>query len=281
MDNQTTIDKIIQEVESAITLDHLILPSAPDSIVRIRQLLDDPDTSNTQLVQAISSDAALTARILKVSNSASYVSRGKIDNLTDAISRIGLKLIKVLVTNHAMMQIFYPQHGKTSLLIQKVYEHSIEVARLSYAIASTTKYLSVDDALLAGLVHDIGYLPLLQIVTKYNGIALDNKKINSLMINEHPRIGAILLRKWNFPDNIIDVVENHEHITRTDTGNADLTDVVRVADMIMAADRKQFEPHIARAEDINTYIRLAIRPECNMDDFSEYYEKAKTILPDL
>ena len=280
MENKATIDNFIHEVETAIKEDHLILPSSPDSIIRIRKLIDDPDTLNTQLAQAMSTDAALTARILKVANSARYISSGKIDKLTDAISRLGISLIKVLVTNHAMMQIFYPQKGKISLLIQKVYEHSLDVARLSYAIASMTKYLSADDALLAGLVHDIGYLPLLQVVTTYNDITLDNKAINSLMIKEHPRIGAELLKNWNFPDNIIDAIENHEHITRTDSGNADLADVIRVADIILANEKNQFEPHISRVEDTSIYIRLALSPECSTNDFSEQYEAAKEILPD-
>jgi putative nucleotidyltransferase with HDIG domain len=279
MDSKINIDQFINEVTEAIESDHLILPSPPDVVLRVSKLLDDPDSNPNELVKTISADAALAARILKVTNSVNFNRGTQIESLQQAVMRLGLKLIKILVTNHAMMQIFFQPSGNAAKLISQIYQHSIEVARLAYAITADINYLSTDDAMLSGLVHDIGYLPLLQVLAKYGEININDKAIQAIMIQEHPALGRKLLEKWNFPKNIIHVAEQHEQIERSDTGNADLTDVIIVAEHILSNEKNDFEPHKSDQENLMSYIRLGLTSSCSLEDFSEGIEAAKQILP--
>lgn len=281
MDSTINVDTFLYEVRNAIEHDQLILPSPSNVVSHISRLLDDPDTDPNLLVKTISADAALAARILKVANSVNYNTGAHIDSLQQAVMRLGLQLIKILLTNHAMMQIFFKPAGPAAKLIRQIYQHSIEVARLAYAITLDIKYLSTDDAMLSGLVHDIGYLPLLQVLAKYGEINLNNKAIQTMMIREHSHLGAKLLEKWNFPAIIIQVAQQHEYISRSDTGNADLVDVIMVAEHILMEEKEYFEPHQYDLENLTPYIRLGLAPSCPIAEFKAGIEAATQILPSV
>ena len=275
--------KLIEDVEAAIEHDKLILPSAPDTLVRVRQLLDNPHATTEQLASLIATDTALAARILKVANSVIYKTQNGIDNLQQAISRLGLKLIQTLVTSHAMMQLFAQNNASAnnpvSRLLNDVQTRSIEVARLSYAIARHHKTLSADDALLAGLVHDIGYLPLLQVLGKSQRLNKTDKNISRFLKDSHPQMGAKILSRWKFPNNFIDVAEQHEQLTRKGCGVADLVDTVIVANLLLYEIKHPQKDISTVKAKVSAFVRLGLAMNCSISDFEEHIETATQLLP--
>jgi len=117
-------------------------------------------------------------------------------------------------------------------LLQEVQTRSIDVARLSYAIAQQCTQLSADDALLAGLVHDIGYLPLLQALSKSEKLNNIDDDICRFLKLSHPQVGGKILLMWKFPDIFIDVARQHEQLARTGNEHADLVDVIIIANLL-------------------------------------------------
>ncbi len=283
MDSSCNYHKLIQEVEAAIEHEQLILPSTPDTLVRVRQLLNDPDTSTEQLASLIATDTALAARILKVANSVIYKTHKGIDNLQQAISRLGQKLIETLITSHTIMQLFaqdtVSRDDPITRLLQEVQNRSIHVARLSYAIACHSKQLSADDALLAGLIHDIGYLPLLQILNKSKKLNGMNKDVSRFLKHCHPQVGAKILHSWKFPDIFIDVAKQHEQLDRKNRENADLVDVVIIANLLLHESKRPEEDISNIKVRVSAYTRLNLSTGCTTFDFDEHIETATQLLP--
>lgn len=275
--------QFIKEVENAIEQDQLILPSTPDTLVRARQLLDNPNATTQQLASLIATDTALAARILKVANSVIYKTHGGIDNLQQAITRIGQKLIHTLITSHAMMQLFAQnsssKNNAVTRILEDVQTRSIEVARLSYAIAKHSKQLSADDALLAGLVHDIGYLPLLQVLAKSKTIDKSDKGLPAFLRASHPELGATILRKWKFPNAFIYVAEEHEQLNRKGSGSADLVDVVILANLYLY-EKNRPEKNISTTKaKVSAFFRLRLNMDYSNIDFDTHMETANQLLP--
>jgi len=283
MDTSCSYDNFIKEVETAIEQDQLILPSAPDTVIRARQLLNDPDATTDQLANLIATDTALAARILKVANSVIYKTQNGIDNLQQAIARLGQKLIQTLITSHAMMQLFAQNSSSATnpatRLLEDVQNRSIDVAQLSYAIARHSRQLSADDALLAGLVHDIGYLPLLQVLGKSDKLDERDRSIATFLKTCHSKLGGRILRKWKFPNTFIEVAEEHENIARMGSGSADLVDVIIVANLLVQEKNDPQENMLSIRATISAFVRLGLSMECCAADFDEHVETASQLLP--
>lgn len=264
-------EKLLQQAEAAIEDDKLILPSPPDAMVKIMAVLDDVDASPRKIAMELNRDPALTARIIKVANSASYQQQNILTDLGQVIPRLGLKLIKTLVTSHMMMQMFAPPDAAHKQRLGQLNLHSLKVARYAYAIARLSRTVPAEDALLAGLMHDIGYLPLLQINTNMN-----EKTFDAFLFNYHPKVGAQLLKKWHVPDAIVLAVAEHENWKRTVNGKADLADVVLIANLICTEEN---HPAFVESSSISAYERLGIARDSDLSELSEYLSTADSLLP--
>ena len=283
MDTDLNYSALIEEIRTAIENDQLILPSAPDTVIRARKLLDDPTATTEQLASLIATDTALAARILKVANSVIYKTHNGIDNLQEAISRLGQKLIQTLITSHAMMQLFAQNNATVNdpvtRLLKEVQTRSIEIARLSYAIARHNRQLSADDALLAGLVHDIGYLPLLQVLGKAKMLNRDDQNVSLFLKTCHPGVGGNILRKWNFPHTFIDVAEQHENLVRKGSGEVDLVDIIIVANLLLEEKNNPQTDISTFKASVSAFVRLGLNLETSLADFDEHIEIASQLLP--
>jgi len=153
--------EFLAELIDAITHDRLTLPTLPEVALKIRDAVNDPDVTSNGLAGVIGQDAALAARIIKVANSPLMRGSVSVDNLQLAITRMGINFVRNLATGLAMEQMFQATHDAVDQRLRASWEHSIEVASISHVLASNFTKLKPDQATLAGLVHEIGILPIL------------------------------------------------------------------------------------------------------------------------
>ena len=198
----TDATALLQDVEAAIRQERLILPSPPDHLLTIRRLLADPDAGVERIAAAIGQDPALAARILKVTNSAAMAGDRQIESLPQAVARLGNRLVGTLVTSHALLQAFGQPCPAYADLLGSIQTHSREVAAWSWALAKAIRTVSPEEAMLTGLVHRIGMLPILQCVVHDNSPP-PRETLQPLLEAQHPRIGALLLEQWHFPPAIV------------------------------------------------------------------------------
>jgi len=196
-----------------VRTDTLVLPSLPEVAIKVRKLADDPNVSLSQMADMISHDPALTARIMKIANSA-FIGRGiHVNSLHQATTRIGLRYIKNVVTAMAMEQLFVSKSELVKKLMDKVWTDTIELTAFALATMqqynSNFKFTSVnfDTMTLAGLVHNIGALPILTEAEKQLDVFGREEFITQAIDNIAGPIGTNILRSWGFTDDLIEVAE--------------------------------------------------------------------------
>ncbi len=221
------VNELVQDLESG----DLQLPTLPEVALRVRDVVDDENANASQIADIIAQDAALSARLLQVVNSPLYRGRQEIDRLSMVIARLGNKLVRNLVTSQVMKQMFQATNDMVDQRLRSVWEHSVQVAAISRALASRAPGIEPDQAMLAGLLHDIGTLPILYRAEERDELLDTPGLLDHLIETLHTRIGGDILKHWKFPEALVAVAAEHEDLTREHAGPADLIDVVQVANL--------------------------------------------------
>lgn len=262
----TQVEQFWQDLVNDIQTNRLVLPALPEIALRTRKLLDNSKSTSRQIARAISADAVLTTRLLRVVNSPLYRTYHQIEDIKAAVTRLGNVNVRSIVTSLAMEQIYQNKLASPfkRRYLAKTWEHGILVAALSYIIADHYTGLNPDEAMLAGLIHDIGKLPIIEYSEMLSDFNEDEKSMDRLMEILHPRVGALVLRAWKFPEEIVNVAADHEKLDRFPGTDADYTDIVIVANLLSHIGTDH--PHTHRDwSAIPSFERLALTPEESID----------------
>lgn len=225
--------EIVAKVLTALEADQLDLPVLPDMALKVRSLLDDPAGSAGQFVRLLSTDLAISLYIIKAANSAALSNGHPVGNLYDAIPRLGYRMLCNMVMNIVMTKLFQARSPLINRKLKELWEHSRIVAANSYVLAQQQSHLKPEDAMLAGLVHEIGALPLYLYADRHHP-EIDPATLEGLISKFSASVGIKLLQSWNFPDELIDVVAGHENLRRiTRFEEADYVDVLTMANLQM------------------------------------------------
>lgn len=217
---------ILDDLESGT----LVLPTLPEVALQVREVVDDPNATAAQLADIIVTDAALSARLLKVANSALYRGRVPIESVQMAVSRLGLSMVRNLVTSLVMEQMFQATNNRLDKRLRELWEHTTKVAAASQVLASKLPGIKTDEAMLAGLIHAIGILPILMKADEDGDLIRDSQRLDQIIDNIYPKLGAKILKNWEFSPELIEVAAEHKNLNRnTLNAPADLVDVVQVA----------------------------------------------------
>ncbi len=192
-------DKVQQDLIRAIDQDELVLPTLPEVALQVREAAGDPDVSIQALSKVIGNDAALTARIIRVVNSPLLRSPKEITDLQMAISRLGINYTCNLATGLAMEQMFQATTDVVDRKMREVWNKSTEIAGICHVLARHYTRLAPDQATLAGLVHQIGVLPILTYAEDHNELLSDSISLSHVIERIHPLIGERILKAWDFP----------------------------------------------------------------------------------
>lgn len=253
---QQFLDHLLEEIEK----DRIVLPSLPEVALKVRDAVDKGDANASQLADMISEDAALTARLLQVANSPLYRARTEITNLQMAVMRLGYNTVRTLMMGLAMKQVFQPDSALLANYFYDVWQASVDVAAISRAMATLSSQLDTEQALLAGLIHQIGKLPILSLADKSKGIAKDQQTLDHLLESLHPTVGEIIMEKWNFPKSLSRVVKEYKIWDRQpESDEADYVDVVQVAYLEHVTGQGK-EPPVEPAQ-IAAFPRLGLAPD--------------------
>ena len=224
--------KLLCDIFEDYVADKLDVPTLPDIALRIREAVDHPDASVPAVLSIVSSDPSIAARLVQVANSPAYRGMSPVDNCRDAIVRLGLGTTKELVSSIALKSLFRSSSSLLKNRMQELWRHSTYVAAISTLLAKKTPGINPDRALLAGLVHDIGSLSVIMRATHYSELLSNAAQLDLAIAKLRSQVGAMILRKWEFPDDMVTTVMEVEDWNRNPDSTADCCDVVMVAKIL-------------------------------------------------
>jgi len=267
LDQREICREIIAELEAGT----LVLPTLPAVALRVNDAASDPDVSLADLADVLGTDVALAAQLVRVANSPIYRGRYPVDNIQVAVSRLGLKVTKNLVSSLIMEQMFRAPSPALEARLEALWQHSVEVAAISRVLASKHPGISPEEAMLAGLTHGIGMLPILVKADAEPERFSDEAVLRDVIRKLNAPIGVAILQGWGFPAGLVEVVAEHENYQRQSLGAPDLVDIVQVATLQSHYSDHEFSD--AELADIPSFAKLGVQAELQVVELEENSEE--------
>lgn len=190
------------------------LPTIPVVALKVMQLIEQENINADELAKVVSSDPAVAARVLKLSNSSFYGCQRQIQTLSHAIMMLGFPTLKSVVVASSLKQV-YKSYGLTEKML---WEHSSGAGIAARVIASSLRAVNVEEAFLGGLFHDIGKIVMNTVDNRQFQIIMERCYNEHIPFSEaeyqeypytHAEVGALVVRKWNFPELLVKAVLEH------------------------------------------------------------------------
>ncbi|MFA5939331.1 MAG: HDOD domain-containing protein [Sinimarinibacterium sp.] len=253
----------------------LTLPSLPDIATRIDALMRKDDVDSRQLANELRRDPAIAVQVVRMANNAAYRGNQAVNELRTAIMRIGLPGTRNLVRGLALKQMFASQSSVLQARLRGVWAHSLEVAATAQLLSARLHKLEPDAALLAGLVHQIGVLPLLRQLENNPEIQRSTQAIDHVLERLGRQAGQMVLSSWGFPPSLTEVPAQVGLFDRSHAGAADYVDLVNVAILALDVHYEGVNASIDRSR-VPAYTALGLDPAVNQfaqPGFAAAYEE--------
>ena len=222
------VQQVKQDIIQALENNELVLPTLPEIALQVREVAENVTSSISDLTKILGRDAALSARMIKVANSPLIRTSSPVSDLNTAVSRLGIDLTSNLAMGLAMEQMFQATSDVVDKRMRSCWSKSVEIAASSQVLARHFTNLQPDQALLAGLIHQIGKLPILAFAENNESLLNDSFALGKVLSVLHPSLGSYILKMWDFPEELVAVPKNYLIFDRT-VDKVDYADIVQVA----------------------------------------------------
>ena len=215
------------------------LPTLSIVVAKVIQVVSNPLTSASDLSKIITVDQALTAKVLRLANSAFYGFPFRIKNITQAVSILGFDTIRNLALTVSVYKVFTGE-SNSDFSHQDFWKHCVGVAICANLLAKKIKYRSPEGAFTAGLLHDIGknffeqymhkeYAEVLKFARENNRSIYESEK--ELLSIDHTVVGKMMAEKWNLPHELAAGIASHHNPEGEEEENV-MAHIINVADTI-------------------------------------------------
>jgi HD-like signal output (HDOD) protein len=234
---QDRVRKLVERVQG--------LPTLPSMLNNINQMILNPRTSAKEVSQVISSDPALTAKVLRVVNSSFYGFPNRITTVTHAIVILGFNTVKSIVLSSTIFDVFRRTVKPGDFDRTEFWKHSIGCGSAAKVLAQRLGYPMPEELFIAGLLHDVGKIVLDQFLPDKFAEIVGLVRKNDCLIYEaeqqvlgatHADVGAWLFEKWNLSRGLVETTRFH-HNPSLASENPRFAEIVHVADILVRAIR--------------------------------------------
>lgn len=212
----------------------VVFPTYFDAVLRLRKILQDPEQSMASIAAAVAVEPLISAKLLHLANSVAFNPDGReVVDLKSAIMRLGLNAVRSAALSIVMTQLLRARGmADYAEMTQGLWEHSIKTSAAARVIAKTAPRLNADEAMLAGLIHDLGAFYMLYRATQYDELRHRPESIKYLIIQWHESIGVSLLNALGIPEEIVDSTIDHDRLRPPPSPIRSLQDTIYVANML-------------------------------------------------
>lgn len=275
----STENALLTILVEKINNDTLVLPTLPAIALKVRKAADDPEINLNAMADVIGQDPSLSARIIKIANSAYLGRTVKVESLTQAVTRIGLTQIKNIATALAMEQLFVSKNEVVKGYINKIWDRTVEVVAHSLALFNVyqsetrDRTMNVDTLTLCALVHNIGILPILTEAERHEEVFANPTFLNVAVQKLSGRIGGAITTEWGFGQDFVQVAESWKNL-KVQTDKVSYMDFVRMGAAVAGYVSNQKDAILNICMKKNMISDLAI---LESDEFKESKDNAKAI----
>lgn len=212
----------------------VIFPTYFDAVLRLRKVLQDSSLSITEIAAAVSMEPLIGAKLLHLANSVAFNPAGlEVVDLKSALTRLGVNAVRTTAMSIVMSQLMRAKGmANFAELTHALWDHSIKTAAAARIIAKNLTRLNPEEAMLAGLIHDLGAFYMLYRATQYEELRHRPDSVRYLIIQWHESIGVSLLNAIGIPEEIVDATVDHDQVRPTPSPIRSLPEVVYVANML-------------------------------------------------
>jgi len=225
--------KVLEDIAKDLSGNEINFPTFLDITFQVRTALKDPNLNVEQLAKLVGAEPLMSAKIIRMSNSVAMNPSGReIADVKSAIVRVGMEAVRTVSFAVAMEQLLKSKQMQPfEGISQRLWEHTSHVAALCRVLARRIAKINSDEAMFAGLVHDIGVFYLMSRAANFPELVNDKPELHALLVGWHDNIGHALLSALNLPESVLVAVQEHE-TDREITDLKSLSDVLYVANKI-------------------------------------------------
>jgi HD-like signal output (HDOD) protein len=234
---------------------HHELPNLPDLAMKIGNAINDRNTSNDDVARLIQLDPVLSTRVLSVVNSAAFGGVSRVSSIPQATARLGRRKVRSLVFSCMLKSVFKVEAPLLRQHMRSVWQRSTHVAALSYVLARATPGIDAEQALLAGLLHDIGSIAVIGGVAHFPQLAEREEVFDYVMAKLRTDSGKRILSHWRLEAEFGDVV-GRDDWQRMGSAIAEVADVVLIA-RLHAAIGKPDQRDLPFIDAVPAFAKLA------------------------
>jgi putative nucleotidyltransferase with HDIG domain len=216
------------------------IPSLPAAVQRLCALLNDSDSDMKDVSRVISTDPALTAKLLKLANSSFYGLTRKVGTISQAVVVLGFSGVRNLALGVSLFEFRSDPHRKLPLDLEAFWRHSLAVATTARLLAPHVRLQDLEEAFVSGLLHDIGKIVLMEHFQEtYAEVLKASGEGTRLFAAEraafgidHAEVGRRLCEHWKIPLSLTRAIAEHYPVgdAGSETGKDPLVHVVWLSD---------------------------------------------------
>ena len=245
---QTSHAEISNFIENRIVDEVRDLPTFPEHIIELQAMCRNDRTTISELADKISIDPSLTASVLKLSNSAGFVTTKKIETVTEAVKIIGLKNLNSILIASSAKKIMDDRFSS----FRDIWNHCNKAAFYSRLLAQKKGLNKISDMVfIASMLHDLGKIILLstnrELTEQIEKISSERQMRTSTVLEEvsmgisHSTIGRMIAEKWNFPEYIIEAISFHHSPLKSSESHKDIVFLTYLANALCLIEERKFD----------------------------------------
>ena len=233
---------IFSDLKEKLIDGSLKIPGLPDIAHRVQRAISHDDYNVSDVARIIQTDIPLSGRIIQIANSPLYKGVVPVDTCQAAVNRLGMKVVRNLVTSFAVRRLYSLKDSHVRKQIEKLWKHSVKIGAISFTLARVTPGFDPEHAMLAGLTHDIGELVILQYVELNQDLLKDENLLREFIQRYKSKLSGVILKHWRFEEEIIRAALDAENWMRDPADSPDIADVVmssHIMEMVLVDELPQ------------------------------------------
>ena len=270
-----SIKPILLQIHRDLAAGELRLPTLPEVSLRIKRAAVDPEADIGGLAKVAETDPAFCVYLLQIANSPLYRGAAEIKKVQLAIGRLGLLNTRNIAMSYAVRALFAFQQKNIAGWLKQQWQSSIHTAAVASIIAEQAGLeFDPDEAILGGLLQDIGCLPLIDKAASHQELLDDNNAMQFLFNRYAANVGTAILKKWQLAPKFVDITKNRDNWKYNEVDEVQLTDLILISKLhtYLGQNLRTPPPKLNR---IPAFIKLQLNANLSPENSIQFVADAK------